>query len=992
MKKFLSICLFLGISVGVFAQTSKVTGTVTSGDDGVGLPGVSVLVKGSTAGTTTDANGKYSIDVAANRTLTFSFVGFKTQEIKVGNQSTINVTLNESSSVFDEVVVVGYGTQDQRKNVQSISKINSQEFETQSAITAQDLLQGRAAGVQMTSTSGVVGSRANIRIRGVASITGGGEPLFVIDGVPLNDGNYSNASGAVSLNPLQDLNPNDIENISVLKDASAVAIYGSRGANGVILITTKKGGKSQKTEVNFDYYTGTMEATNFFDMMNADEYRNFFAAYRAGQGATSNTSPSDFPQTSFDWPAAVEQIGSQNSYALSTSGGNENTNFYVNASYLNTDAFTIGNSLDRLNGRLNLQHNFNSKARMGVNIGLSWLDNDRINSDNSTFAPFTSAFLQQPYNTPFDENGAFRNTGFIANVLAIEELSKRELISRRTTGNVYAEYDLMDGLTLRTDFGSDGIQTEETVRDPEIVSPGGYGYKRIIQDNKWLNTTTLKYDKYLGGLDGDHFIGVLLGNSYETSRRNTITVEASDFVSDALPNVASGATPTQTSADFTQWALASQFGRVNYRYKDKYLVEGSIRRDGSSRFGANSRYGIFWSVGAGYVISDENFMRNAEFIDFLKLKTSIGTAGNDRIGNFASLGLYGGGNDYNSQPGLFPSQPANVNLSWEETQQFSIGFQSTMFNNRFNIDFDYYVKNTTSLLLGVPIPFTTGFSEFDQNIGEMRNEGVDLMIGGDIIKKKDFTWNASLNMGFLENTVTSLPEDNKDSEGRNFIPGTASQRAIQGHSVNTFYLVRYNGINPDTGDAEWLTPDGEVTNSPAASNRVIVGSAIPNFTGGLNNTFSYKGFSLSALFNFVSGNMIMRDDRRFTENGSSSFNNSRTLLNYWTTPGQEADFPALTSPTAPLFASRSTLQLEDGSFIRLRTATLAYNLPSTLLERVNFISRARVYVQGQNLLTFSSTDLEPEVNGGGNSNLNVGESFFTPPQARMFTVGANLSF
>lgn len=993
MKRILFFLLFTSVGLISFGQTKQVSGKITSEGDGMGLPGVSVLIKGSTQGTTTDASGNYSINVGQNNTLIFSFVGFETQEVRVGNQTTINVSLAEGSNVFSEVVVVGYGTQDQRKNVQSISKINSEEFKTQSAISAQDLLQGRAAGVQMTSTSGVVGSRAAIRIRGVASITGGGDPLFVVDGVPMNDGTYSLNSGGVSLNPLQDLNPNDIENISVLKDASAVAIYGSRGANGVILITTKKGGKSQKTEVNFDYYTGTMEPTNYFDMMDADEYRNFFSAYRKARGATTLIEPSQFPQTSFDWPTAVLQTGSQNSYALSTSGGNEKTNFYANASYLNTDAFTIGNTLDRLNGRLNLQHEISSKARMGVNFGVSWLNNDRISSDNSTFAPLTSAYLQVPYVEAFDENGAYTNTGFIANVLAIEALSTRQFISRRTTGNVFAEYDIIDGLTLRTDFGSDGVQTEETQRDPEIVSPGGYGYKRIIQDNKWLNTTTLKFDKYLGGLDGDHYLGVLLGNSFETSKQNRIAVEASDFVSDALPNVASGATPTTTFADVTEWALASQFGRVNYTYKDKYLVEGSIRRDGSSRFGANKRYGVFWSASAGWVVSDESFMKNSSFINFLKLKTSIGTAGNDRIGNFASLGLYGGGNDYNSNPGLYPSQPANVNLSWEETQQFSAGFQASILKNRMNIDFDYYIKNTTSLLLGVPIPFTTGFSSFDQNIGEMQNKGVDLVIGGDIIKGKDFTWNANLNMGFLENTVTSLPEDNKDDEGNNFVPGTASQRAIQGYSVNTFYLIRYSGINPQTGDAEWLTKDGEITNAPTAADRVIVGSAIPNLTGGLTNTFNYKGFSLSALFSFVNGNMIMRGDRRFTENGASSFNNSRKLNNYWTTPGQVADFPALTSSTAPIFAQRSTLQLEDGSFIRLRTATLGYNLPADLLSKTKFISKARVYVQGQNLLTFAKTDLEPEINGnGGTNNLNVGESFFTPPQARMLTVGCNLSF
>lgn len=988
----LSILIGLFLNVGVYAQTKTVSGKVTSGGDGSTLPGVSVVVKGSTQGVTTNADGVYKISVDANSTLIFSYVGFKPQEVAVGNRSILDIQLLEESKVLNELVVVGYGSQEKRTTLQSVSKINSDEFATQSAITTQDLLQGRAAGVQMTGTSGVVGSRANIRIRGVASITGGGEPLFVVDGVPLNDGTYSNGFGAQSLNPLQDLNPNDIENISVLKDASAVAIYGSRGANGVIIITTKKGGKTPKTEVNFDYYTGTMEPTNYFDMMNADEYRTFRSAYRSAQRFTSLTNPSQYPQTGFDWPTAVLQTGRQNSYALSVRGGDDKTSFYVNGSYLNTDAFTIGNKLDRLNGRINLSHKVNNKMRVGVNYSTSFTDNDRINSDNSTFAPLTSAYLQVPTVVPFDDNGAYVNTGFIANVLAIENLSTRELLSRRNTGNVFAEYDILPGLTARTDFGMDAVQTEETIRDPEIVSPGGSGYKRIIQDNKWLNTTTLNYEKYIGGQGGDHYVGVLLGNSFETSDLNTITVAGSGFVSDALPNVASASTPTTTSATATNWALLSQFGRVNYRFRDKYLLEGSLRRDGSSRFGANKRFGTFWAVSAGWVLSDENFMKGVSFVNLLKLKASLGTSGNDRIGNFASLGLYSAGQDYNGLAGLLPSQPANLNLSWEETRQLDVGFTAALFRNRLNIDFDYYVKETTSLLLGVPIPFTTGFSSFDQNIGALENRGVDLVVSGDVIRGNRFTWNSSFNLGYLKNTVTSLPEDNKDPEGNNFVSGTASQRAIQGHSLNTFYLIRYNGVNPQTGDAEWLNKNGEITTNPSANDRVIVGSAIPNFTGGWTNTFSYRGFQLSALFNFVSGNMLMRDDRRFTENGAGGFNFSRRILDYWENPGDQAFFPRLGSPTARTFAQRSTLQLEDGSFIRLRTATLSYNVPTAILEKTKIFSKARVYLQGQNLLTFARTDLEPEANGGGNSNLNFGETFFTPPQARVLTAGVNLSF
>lgn len=984
---FLLLTLCMG---SAYAQDRTVSGKVTSAESGEALPGVNVIVKGTSQGTVTDVDGNYRLGVPSDaNTLTFSFIGLKEQEVAIDNRSTINVQMQEDARQLSEVVVVGYGTQSEKLGLQSVSEVASEQFANQPAVSPQELLQGRAAGVQVVGTSGVLGSRSNLRIRGAASIGAGNQPLYVVDGVPLNDASYSLSQGAVSLNPLQDLNPNDIESISILKDASAVAIYGSRGANGVVLINTKRGSANQRTNINLDYYTGFSEPTNFFNMMNADQYRQFSADFRKAQGEDTNTSPSDFPQGSFDWPGAVLRTGRTNNYALSASGGSENTTFYIGGTYFNQEGFTIGNEIDKLNGRFNLNHNMSEKLRFGFNLGLSALKNDRINSDNSTFAPLTSAYLQPPYVQPYNEDGTFTNTGFIANVLAIESLSKRELISRRTTGNLYAEYDLMEELTLRTDFGTDMIQTEETIRDPEIVSPGGYGYKRIIQDNKWLNTTTLNYERLMES----HYFGLLLGGSFETSTLNTMAVEGSGFVSDQLPNVASAATPTTTSADATSWALLSQFARANYRFRDRYLLEASIRRDGSSRFGTENKYGIFWAASAGWILSDEAFLQEADFIDNLKLTASYGTSGNDRLGDFASFGLYEAGveSDYANIPGIRPTQPANPQLQWEETKQLDIGIASAFFDDRLGFNINYYIKTTEGLLLEVPLPYTTGFSDINRNIGKLENSGVDLLLRGDLVRNAEFQWSASLNLGYLHNEVLALPE-NQDDEGRNFVPGTASQRAIEGYSINTFYLIRYQGVNPQSGDAEWLTKDGEATTSPTAADRVIVGSAIPDLTGGLTNTLRYKGFDLNVLFSFVSGNKIMRDGRRFTENAASGFNKSTRLLNYWRSAGDNSFFPSLSSPTAGIFAQRSTLQLEDGDFIRLRNASLGYNLPADLLSGTNFLRSARVYVMGTNLLTFAKTDLEPEVNGGGNDNLDQGESFFTPPQAKTITFGVSIGF
>ncbi|WP_157637857.1 SusC/RagA family TonB-linked outer membrane protein [Flexithrix dorotheae] len=990
MKRFLLMNVALVLCIfSAYAQDRTLTGTVTSGeDDNSPLPGVNVLIKGTSQGTITDIDGNFKLNAPEGaQALVFSYVGFLNQEVEIGSQSNFNVVLMPDDEVLQEVIVVGYGTQSESVTLQSVSKVSKEQFENQPIVNPQELIQGRAAGVQMVGTSGVIGSQANIRIRGVASISAGGEPLFVIDGVPLNDASgstgYSNDQGAVALNPLQDLNPNDIEDISVLKDAAAVAIYGSRGANGVIMITTKKG-KAGKTKINADYYKGWSEPTSLISMMNAEQYKTFVNDYRVAQGLA----PNNYPEGGFDWPGAVVQTGSVDNFNISASGGNESTKFYMGMTYMKNKAFTIGNSLDKLNGRINLNHDISKRVRIGLNTAISYLDNDRINSDNSTFAPLTSSYLQFPYVQPYNEDGTFTNTGFIANVLAIEALSTRKLISRRTTGNIFAEIDIAEGLMFKTDWGIDGVQTEETIRDPEIVSPGGYGYKRIIQDNKWLTTNTLNYNKSFGV----HTVDVLVGASFETSNRNNMAVEGSGFVSDKLPNVGSAATPSLTSATGTQWALSSQFSRVNYRYKDKYIVEGSLRRDGSSRFGMDNKWGTFWALSAGWRLSEEDFIKNLDFFDQLKLTASYGTAGNDRVDNFASLGLYEGGvdSDYAGIAGIRPTQAANPLLGWEESSQVDIGLSTAILNSRLSVDFNYYVKTTDGMLFDVPLPYTTGFASISQNIGKMENRGVDLMINGDIIQGNDFSWTANLNMGFVKNKVLSLPE-NTSPEG-DFLEGSASQRAIVGHSVNTFYLIRYSGINSETGDAEWLTRDGEITNSPTASDRVIVGSAIPDLTGGFSNTLKYKGFDLNIFFTFVQGNKVFRGGRRFTENMGSSFNKSTELLDYWTQPGDNSFAPALSSSTAPIFAQRSTLQLEDGSYVRLRNLTLGYNLPSSILGKTKILSRARIYAMAQNLLTFAKTDLEPELNGNGTDNQIQGEGFFTPPMPKTITLGVSLGF
>lgn len=988
MKK-ISLVLFLLVAgaASIFAQRT-VVGKVTDAK-GEGLIGASILAKGSTRGTVTDIDGAFSLSVPENtQILVVSYTGFKTQEVTLGASNALEVKMESDAIGLDETVVIGYGTQSNRNRISSISTVNPESIHNNPLLGPQQLLQGTASGVQMTNTSGVLGSAAAIRIRGVSSINAGGNPLFVVDGVPLNDGSsgaLSSAAGGTALNPLADINPNDIESMTVLKDAGASAIYGSRAANGVVLITTKKG-KAGSNKVNLEYYTGFSKPTYTLDMMNADEYRGYMKAYNNR----------DLPSTAFDWPKAVLQTGRINSYTVNMSGGTDKTQYYLSGSYLDQSNYAIGNTFKRYNGRLNLKHQVSNKLRFNANIGLSRIDNDRIGADNNTAASLTSAYLQVPTQPAYDDAGNFLNTGFIQNVLAIEKLGIFRLLTSRVTANTSLSYDILPGLTAKTDWGVDLLQTEETNRSPNIVTTGGSASNTIRADNKWLTTNTLNYSKQFG----DFAVDAVGGMSFEYSLFSVTSVAGSGFAADALRNVSSAATPTSTQANRTNWGLYSQFVRPTFRFKDRYILEGSLRRDGSSRFGKEFRYGTFWSVNGGWILSEESFLKNSNFINNLKLTASYGTTGNDRIGNFPSQGLYGSGVafDYSGLPGIGPTQPANPKLRWEQTAQTDIGIQLSILKSRISIEANVWQKKTSNLLLAFQLPDVNGFSSITRNAGNMENKGVDILINTVNIKSKDFQWKSTISLSKYVNKVTNLPGASLDPDGRPFIDGTGIQRAIVGYAVNTFFLVRYKGINPATGNAEWLSKDGNPVTTINPADRVIVGSAIPDYYGSFTNTISYKGFDLSAMLYFTKGNKVFLGDLNFTENPTSvGFNKAARLLNYWTENNKDnAVIPSPTSATRTIFASNSTNQLLDGSFIRLRNVSLSYTLKAKQVG-VKWFDSIRLYVMGTNLWTqrakgWAGRGQDPELADAGNSNQRQGQSFFTAPQAKMIQFGVNVGF
>ncbi|MEO0901273.1 MAG: SusC/RagA family TonB-linked outer membrane protein, partial [Bacteroidota bacterium] len=634
----------------------------------------------------------------------------------------------------------------------------------------------------------------------------------------------------------------------------------------------------------------------------------------------------------------------------------------------------------------------------GMNLGVTNNRLNRIGVENNTNAPFTTAFLQSPVVRAFDDEGNFLQSGsFIPNIFAVVALDIDELKTFRTIGNAFTEITPVEGLTWRSEFGIDKLSTEETIRSAEFNTPGGSAQQIFVNEDRWLTNQTLNYTNTFNEI---HNLSVLVGLNYEETLRTRSNVSSTGFLTDGLRNLGSGSTPTILNGDRFPSRLFGLFSRVSYDYKGKYLVEGSIRRDGSSRFGANNRFGYFWSAAAGWVLSEESFLQDSSFIDFLSIRASIGTVGNDRLGTFPSLGLFlaGAEADNNGESGIIPNQPENQDLKWEESQTLDIGIKSTFLNGRINFNASYFKKTTSDLLLNQLLPPQTGFTSISRNVGEMENRGLEFELNTVNIRSENFEWRTNFNITTIDNEVIRLNEDAAtDPQGRRIIDGPI-QRAIEGESLNNFFLIRYVGVNPQTGDAEWLDADGNITTNPGSGDRVVTGSPLPDFSGGITNTFTYKDFDLSILANYSYGNDVVIDGLRFFDGADAigGIVNIRTQnLNFWRQPGDNAFLPSPNSSTFDLFNQRSTQQQLDASYLRIKNITLGYNMPQSVLDRLGGIfSGVRIYATATNLLTIKGDDLDgidPEVTDDIDP-LFQGESFFTAPQAKLYSFGARLTF
>ncbi|WP_422860879.1 SusC/RagA family TonB-linked outer membrane protein [Flagellimonas sp. S174] len=1003
VQKLFGTLFMLLVTTVAMSQEKTITGTVID-QAGVPLPGVNIVVEGTSNGTQTDFDGNYSITGNVGQALLFTYLGQKTERRIIGASNVIDLQMEEDAQALQEVVVIGYGNQEERKIIQNVGIVKEEAIENLQVVSADQLLQGQSAGTQIVNASGVLGSAAVIRVRGVNSINSGSQPLIVIDGVPITDteGNTLNRGGNTDINPLSYVNPNDIESLTVLKDAGATSIYGSRGANGVVLITTKKGRRNSGAQVTLDMNTQFSESTDVPDILTADEFRQWKSDIATIQQGTP-VSPEDLGLGALgsggtDWLSGVQRTGISQQYNLGVRGGGEKTSYFFGLDFRDAQGFIIGNDQQRSAARINIDTDATDWLKAGMNLSVTNNRLARVFIENEIDAPFTTAFLQSPVVRAFDDEGNFLQSGsFIPNIFARVALDTRELKTFRVIGNGFTEITPFEGLTWRSEFGVDWLSTEETTREAEFNTPGGLGQIASVREERWLTNQTLNYTPYLGD---DHTMNILLGLNYEETLRTRLNVSSTGFLTDGLRNLGSGSTPTVLNGDRFPSRLFGLFSRVSYDYKGKYIVEGSLRRDGSSRFGANNRFGYFWSAAGGWVISEEAFMDSVSFIDYLSLRASIGTVGNDRLGTFPSLGLFNAGafGDYNGESGIVPNQPENPNLKWEESQTLDIGLKSTFFGGRLNFNMAYFKKTTSDLLLNQVLPPQTGLRFIRANIGELENIGWEFDVSSINVSTDNFEWRTSFNLTTIDNTITKLNEDAAtDPQGRRIIDGPI-QRAIEGESLNNFYLIRYVGINSQTGDAEWLDANGNITTSPNSGDRVVTGSPLPDFSGGMTNTLRYKDFDLSMLVNYSYGNEVVIDGLRFADGADAIggiVNVRRQNLNLWRQPGDNAFLPSPNSSTFNQFNQRSTQQMLDASYLRVKNLTIGYNLPQEALERLGgFITGIRFYATGTNLFTIKSDEMkgiDPEVTDDIDPRFQ-GESFFTAPQAKSYLLGARLTF
>jgi len=984
----LSIVL-LGIFVAE-AQVNTISGTVTSSEDGIGIPGVSVSVKGTTIGTVTNIDGSYQLNVPEDgQFLVFSFVGMKTEEVAIGSQTIVNVSLSPETIGVDEVIVTAYGMTSREAKTGSVGTVSGDKIAEAPVVSVDKALNGKIAGVSVTSNSGQPGAHSDIRIRGTSSINAGNNPLWVVDGIPVVTGNTNDFLNTG--NALASLNPNDIESITVLKDAAAASIYGSRAANGVVLITTKSGRDGKTTiSARAKYGTSWLANDNDFGIMNAEQLLQYQrdAVYNAGGDPDDPTSTYYRPKELLsrpltNWMDHLTRYGKIQEYEVNASGSNAKGRYYTSLNYNSTDGVFYGVGLDKITGRLNADYKLTDKLESGGRVNLTYQDGmdvpmQSLYYSNPVFAgmmilPWTPAYTDEgEHNVDITENS---NTNPRATAKYDDQWGK----SYQLMGNIYLQWKPVNQVTLKTTNAIETIHGEGR----RYWSPETNEGEATLQTtmSKYQRLTTSNTAEYKDVFLDDHSVRVLLGQE-AMKHSSTYQYVYAPGVNPDIPYVQTG-TPGSIEAEQGESTrtLLSFFGMVDYNYASKYFIQASMRTDGSSLFGSNTQWGTFYSVGLSWNIHNESFMDNISFIDLLKLRGSYGLSGNNNISPYQAYGVYASA-AYNGATGMLPSSPENPNLSWEKNGAWNVGLDFTFLKD-LSGSIDVYKRKTTDMLLDKNVPQTTGFSTNFLNIGSLDNRGIEIQLDYEILNTRDLVWTVGGNISFNKTKILELGDNEEIAYS-----GDSRLRHIVGESLFTYRLYDYAGVDPTNGEALWYDEAGNISNdyNKAAYNYDY--SPEPKYTGGLNTNLSWKGVSLGAFFEFKGGNHVLMIEKRYLSSDGGQMNNNqlREATNYWKQPGDTGVNPKPVAGNASNSNSfSSTRYLQKGDFLRVKDVTLSYAFPTSLVEKMN-IGGLKFYVSAQNIFTFHDVDWwDPERGIDG-----IGYGIY--PMTKAVTAGIDLSF
>lgn len=982
-----------------------------AGEEGSGLPGISLSIKGTHRGATTDGGGTFRLRIdPADKVLIITAAGYETQQLSLTGQTDLSIILKRDNRQLEDVVITGYSTQNRRFIAGAITSVNGDAIRNAPAAGFNQLLQGKAAGVQVLANSGVPGGGITFRVRGNNSINASVDPLYVIDGVFVsnNDPIQTSIGNQAPSNPLADLNPSDIETIQVLKDASATAIYGSLGANGVILITTRRGRINSKGKINLNAYHGWSTAIKKFQVTNGpqtgqlvdESVRN--TAIDKGLDPSTVTLPFPNPDTlpTYDRFRDLFRTAATSDYEASVQGGTDKSTYYSSVGYFKQESVVRPTSYERYTIRLNYDNYISSRLKVGTSLNFARSSRNVSSNDNNPQGVINSALFVRSYLPIYKPDGTYARYGSFDNHIALIKNLNNNAVGYRIIGNAFGEYSFLPELKLRSSWSIDNNDEYENNYANTLISAGiatngaasSYETKNIV----FTNEQVLTYIKTLG----QHSINALVGNTLNTVLSQNTNATGQGFPSNSITAISAAATTTGSSSR-SQSRLVSFFGKVSYTYDNKYTIDGSLRADGSSKFGSNKRWGYFPSGAVTWRAGQESFIQQLHVFDELKFRVSLGLSGNQNgIGSYAALGLSTGGANYLNSPGTAATQLANPDLTWETTRQVDAGTEFTLLHKRLSVSVDYYNKYTYDLLLNVPVPSRSGYTTFLQNYGAVRNKGWEISLHSLNIDGRDFHWTTDFNISFNNNRIEKLASDiAQGASGRNI------SILRQGYAVNSFWLYKQLYVDPQTGNAVY--DDYNKSGTITAADRQIVGNALPKFTGGLNNSLSYKDIDLGFFFYFQQGNKIMNMNDFFLVHGGTQANIGFVprQLERWQKAGDRTDIPRLTTFSGNPdqnggaannyggnVASLSSRYLEDGSFLRLKTLTLGYSLPESLTRRLG-LQRVRAYVQATNLWTTTKyKGLDPEVSSQSNNQNTAGYDWATVPQPKTIQAGVTVTF